>query len=108
MDGEMDLTGCLKVICVSGFYQFCFLKLDAATLESKEYFFAQAQCAVSTHLNNNCTAFPALDILWLYAMFSKELVHISLYFVEEAKRLLKWHSLVNLEHRWGLTLNLAR
>lgn len=104
----MGLTGYLKVICVSGFYQLCFLKLDAATLESKEYFFAQAQCAVSTHLNNNCTAFPALDILWLYAMFSKDLIRISLYFGEEEKRLLKWHNLVNLEHRWGLTLNLVR
>lgn len=54
MDGEMGLADYLKVICVSGFYQLCFLKLDAAALESKGgTFLLFSQCAVSTHLDNN-------------------------------------------------------
>lgn len=109
MDGEMGLTGYLKVICVSGFYQLCFLKLDAATLESKDRVFLLFRHSVLyPHIWIITTAFPVWDILWFCSKFSKNLIHISLCFGEEAKRLLKWHNLVNLDHRWNLTPNLVR
>lgn len=96
----MGLSGYLKVISVSGFYQLCFLKLDTATLESKDRVFLLLRHSVLyPHTSIITTAFPVWNILWFCATFSKDLIHISLYFGEKAKRLLKWHNLVNLEHR---------